>query len=86
MERAILPHLNRPWPPKIFSVITFSLFYILSEFVGDKIIKGVSKIKVGNGLDEGIVSGPLIDQQSIMKVHDQVKDAINKGYVKNEWN
>ena len=35
----------------IFSVITFSLFYILSEFVGDKIIKGVLETNISNVLD-----------------------------------
>ena len=45
----------------------------------NKFIQEVNKIKVGNGLEEGIVSGPLIDQPSLMKVHDQVKDAVNQG-------
>ena len=35
----------------VFSVITFSLFYILSEFVGDKIIKGVLETNISNVLD-----------------------------------
>ncbi len=45
----------------------------------DKFTQEVNKIKVGNGLEEGIVSGPLIDQPSLMKVLDQVKDAVNQG-------
>ena len=45
----------------------------------NKFITEVNKIKVGNGLEEGIVSGPLIDQPSLMKVMDQVKDAVNQG-------
>ena len=51
---------------------------IYDDFL-NKFIQEVNKIKVGNGLDEGIVSGPLIDQPSLMKVHDQVKDAVNQG-------
>ena len=35
----------------VFSVIAFSLFYILSEFVGDKIIKGVLETNISNVLD-----------------------------------
>ena len=35
----------------VFSVITFSLFYILSEFFGDKIIKGVLETNISNVLD-----------------------------------
>jgi NAD-dependent aldehyde dehydrogenases len=51
---------------------------IYDDFL-NKFIQEVNKIKVGNGLDEGIASGPLIDQPSLMKVHDQVKDAVNQG-------
>ena len=35
----------------VFSVITFSLFYILSEFVGDKIIKSALETNLSNVLD-----------------------------------
>jgi succinate-semialdehyde dehydrogenase/glutarate-semialdehyde dehydrogenase len=51
---------------------------VYDEFL-NKFIDEVNKIKVGNGLEEVIVSGPLIDQPSLMKVHDQVKDAVNQG-------
>ena len=44
-----------------------------------KFTKGVKKIKVGNGLDEGIASGPLIDKSSLEKVIDHVQDAVNAG-------
>ena len=45
----------------------------------EKFTNDVKKIKVGNGLDEGIVSGPLIDKFSLEKVIDHVQDAINVG-------
>ena len=45
----------------------------------EKFTNEVKKIKVGNGLEEGIVSGPLIDQSSLEKVIDHVKDAVNVG-------
>ena len=45
----------------------------------EKFIYEVKKIKVGNGLDEGIVSGPLIDKSSLEKVIDHVQDAVNVG-------
>ena len=51
---------------------------VYDEFL-DKFTQEVNKIKVGNGLEEGILSGPLIDQPSLMKVLDQVKDAVNQG-------
>ena len=44
-----------------------------------KFSEAVSLIKVGNGLDEGVVSGPLIDNNSLEKVIDHVADAVNKG-------
>ena len=45
----------------------------------EKFTHEVKKIKVGNGLDEGIVSGPLIDKSSLEKVIDHVQDAVNVG-------
>ncbi len=44
-----------------------------------KFTNGVKKIKVGNGLDEGVASGPLIDKSSLEKVIDHVQDAVNSG-------
>ena len=51
---------------------------VYDEFL-EKFTKEVSKIKVGNGLDEGVLSGPLIDEHSLNKVKDHVEDAINTG-------
>ena len=51
---------------------------VYEEFL-EKFTKEVSKIKVGNGLDEGVLSGPLIDEHSLNKVKDHVEDAINTG-------
>ena len=45
----------------------------------EKFTNEVKKIKVGNGLDDGIVSGPLIDKSSLDKVIDHVQDAVNTG-------
>lgn len=39
----------------------------------------VKKQKVGNGLDEGVVIGPLINQKAIEKVQRLLKDAVEKG-------
>ena len=49
---------------------------IYDEFL-EKFTNEVSKITVGNGLEDGIVSGPLIDQSSLEKVIDHVQDAVN---------
>ena len=51
---------------------------IYDEFL-EKFSAEVKKIKVGNGLDEGVVSGPLIDKSSLDKVIDHVQDAVNTG-------
>ena len=51
---------------------------IYDEFL-NKFIEEVGKITVGNGLEEGIVSGPLIDKSSLEKVIDHVQDAVNTG-------
>ena len=51
---------------------------IYDEFL-DKFTKQVKGIKVGNGLDENVTSGPLIDQYSLNKVQEHVQDAVNIG-------
>ena len=48
---------------------------IYDEFL-EKFTNEVSKITVGNGLEDGITSGPLIDQSSLEKVIDHVQDAV----------
>lgn len=39
----------------------------------------VRKLKVGNGMDDGVIVGPLIDIKGLEKVEDHVKDALEKG-------
>ncbi|GGP14342.1 NAD-dependent succinate-semialdehyde dehydrogenase [Oceanobacillus neutriphilus] len=39
----------------------------------------VAQLKVGNGLEEGVEIGPLIDQSAVEKVQHHIKDALNKG-------
>ena len=51
---------------------------IYDEFL-DKFTQAVAQIKVGNGLEDNVVSGPLIDQYSLEKVKDHVQDAVNTG-------
>ncbi|WP_066066922.1 NAD-dependent succinate-semialdehyde dehydrogenase [Neobacillus soli] len=54
-----------------------------------KLQEKVSNLKLGNGLDEGTDIGPLIDENGLRKVKDQVKDAISKGaevkFGGNQW-
>ena len=51
---------------------------VYDEFL-EKFKIEVSKIKVGNGLEDGVLSGPLIDEHSLNKVKDHVHDAVNTG-------
>jgi succinate-semialdehyde dehydrogenase/glutarate-semialdehyde dehydrogenase len=39
----------------------------------------VSTMKVGNGLEEGVVQGPLIDMKAVEKVEEHISDAVGKG-------
>src|SRR5699024_10214676 len=48
---------------------------IAREF-GEKLSAKVADMKVGSGLDEGVLIGPLIDGGAIDKTIDHVKDAI----------
>jgi len=38
-----------------------------------------SQLKVGNGLDEGITQGPLINEAAVEKVESHIADALGKG-------
>tara|TARA_B110000438_G_scaffold189931_1_gene181546 strand:+ start:927 stop:2378 length:1452 start_codon:yes stop_codon:yes gene_type:complete len=51
---------------------------IYDEFI-KKFTDSVSKIKVGNGMEEDVLSGPLIDENSLLKVKEHVQDAVNNG-------
>ena len=45
----------------------------------EKLAAAVKKLKVGNGLDEGVTQGPLIDEKAVAKVEELVADAVGKG-------
>ena len=51
---------------------------IYDQFI-NKFADEVAKIKVGNGMNENVSSGPLIDKNSLAKVKDHVADALNNG-------
>ncbi|MCV4677354.1 aldehyde dehydrogenase family protein, partial [Escherichia coli] len=38
-----------------------------------------SAMKVGNGFDEGVVQGPLIDVAAVEKIEAHIRDATDKG-------
>ena len=45
----------------------------------DQLTAAVSALNVGDGLDDGVSQGPLIDERAIDKVEAQVADAVAKG-------
>ncbi len=45
----------------------------------EKLALAVSKLKVGNGLDEGTNQGPLIDSNAVLKVEQHVENALAGG-------
>jgi len=50
------------------------------EAFADRLIQAVTEqLKVGNGFDEGVNQGPLIDLNAVLKVEQQIKDALDKG-------
>ena len=51
---------------------------VYDEFC-EKFVEAVSKMKVGDGLEEDVTSGPLIDESSLNKVEEHVQDAVQMG-------
>lgn len=44
-----------------------------------KLVAAVQGLRVGNGFDEGVQQGPLIDHAAVLKVEQQIGDAVAKG-------
>ncbi|RVO59438.1 NADP-dependent succinate-semialdehyde dehydrogenase [Sinorhizobium meliloti] len=49
------------------------------EAFSDKLAQAVAKLKTGNGMEDGVILGPLIDQPALKKVEEHVADALAKG-------
>jgi succinate-semialdehyde dehydrogenase/glutarate-semialdehyde dehydrogenase len=49
------------------------------EAFTSRLAEEVRKLKVGNGMDDGVTVGPLINIQGLEKVEEHVKDALEKG-------
>jgi len=45
----------------------------------DKLAAAVARLKVGNGAEEGVTTGPLIDAAAVAKVQRHLQDALDKG-------
>lgn len=51
---------------------------IYDAFV-EKLVAAVAKLNLGNGMDSGITTGPLIDAKAMIKVQEHIEDAVSKG-------
>lgn len=51
---------------------------VYDRFV-NQLAEAVKQLKVGNGLEEGVVVGPLIEKAGVDKVREHVEDAVSKG-------
>ena len=51
---------------------------IYEEFT-EKLADAVKNLKVGNGLEDGVTQGPLIDMAAVEKVEQHITDAVSKG-------
>lgn len=49
------------------------------EAFAARLAEKVKTLKVGDGSEEGVVQGPLIDEQALKKVEEHVQDALDKG-------
>lgn len=49
------------------------------DALADRLVEAVSKLKVGDGRQEGSTQGPLIDEDAIAKVQSHIADATGKG-------
>jgi len=51
---------------------------VYDRFV-EKLEMAVAELKVGNGLEPSITTGPLIDQKAVAKVREHIADALSQG-------
>ncbi|MCP6423645.1 aldehyde dehydrogenase family protein, partial [Klebsiella pneumoniae] len=62
--------------------VSVNRFYVhnavYDRFV-NQLADAVGKLKVGNGVEEGVIVGPLIEPSALEKVEEHVKDALSKG-------
>ncbi|PWU31474.1 NADP-dependent succinate-semialdehyde dehydrogenase I [Pseudomonas sp. RW407] len=45
----------------------------------EKLKAAVAKLNIGNGLEQGVTTGPLIDSKAVAKVEEHIADAVGKG-------
>lgn len=51
---------------------------VYEEFA-ERLAKAASELRIGNGMEEGVEQGPLIDLDAVEKVESHIEDAVSKG-------
>ncbi|WP_447903449.1 NADP-dependent succinate-semialdehyde dehydrogenase [Pseudomonas serbica] len=51
---------------------------IYDAFV-EKLKVAVAKLQIGNGLEQGVTTGPLIDEKAVLKIQEHIEDAVSLG-------
>lgn len=51
----------------------------LRDRFAEKLQQAVEKLRIGDGLQDGVTTGPLIDEKAVAKVEEHIADAIAKG-------
>ncbi|MCL7988013.1 NAD-dependent succinate-semialdehyde dehydrogenase [Sphingobacterium sp. lm-10] len=62
--------------------VSVNRFYVhddVYEQFAEALTKEVSQLKVGNGMDDGVKVGPLINEKAVEKVKKHVEDAVGRG-------
>lgn len=57
-------------------------FYVhdrVHDAFAEKLAAAVAKLKVGNGLENGVTLGPLINEAAVLKVESHIEDALSQG-------
>ncbi|MDM0004873.1 NAD-dependent succinate-semialdehyde dehydrogenase [Variovorax sp. J22G73] len=49
------------------------------EALSQRLVQAVEAMRVGNGLEAGVVQGPLIDSRAVAKVREHIDDALTQG-------
>lgn len=57
-------------------------FYVqdsVYDAFSQKLVQAVGKLRVGNGMEDGVTQGPLIDADAVAKVQEHIADAVAHG-------
>jgi acyl-CoA reductase-like NAD-dependent aldehyde dehydrogenase len=78
-----LPPVTTFAPLAMASAMCSSTFLYVQDGVYDrfaeKLQQAVEKLRIGDGLQDGVTTGPLIDEKAVAKVEEHIADAIAKG-------